>query len=135
MKQKNNTGKIIAITAGVAALAAAGYFLFGPEGKKNRHKLKGWMVKMKGEIIEKMEMVKHVTEPIYNDIVDTVAVGYANSGKASKAEVSKLAKELKTHWKSISKVAVPKAKNAAKAGVKKLVKRSVKRIKNASAKK
>jgi hypothetical protein len=51
MKNKNSTlGKAVAVGAGVAALAAAGYFFFGPAGEKNRKKMKGWVIKMKGEI-------------------------------------------------------------------------------------
>ena len=117
MKQKKcNAGKVIAISAGVAALAAAGYFFFGPNGDKNRKKMKGWMIKMKGEIVEKMEAVKEVTEPVYHSIVDSVAKKYA--GSAGKGEIEGLVKELKTHWKSISGTK-SKVKKAAKKTVKK----------------
>jgi hypothetical protein len=99
-KNKSNVGKVIAISAGVAALAAAGYFFFGPNGEKNRKKMKGWMIKMKGEIVEKMEKVKHVTEPLYHSIVDSVAKKY--SATVDKKELASIVKELKTHWNSIS---------------------------------
>ena len=111
-KNTNNIGKIIAIGAGAAAITAAGYFFFGPNGPKNRKVMKGWMIKMKGDVVEKIEKVKDVTEDTYHNIVDTVAKSYVGSG--SKAEVEMLAKELKSHWKSISKKGVSKVKKAVK---------------------
>lgn len=113
MKKNNNVGKMVAIGAGVAALAAAGYFFFGPNGEKNRKKMKGWMIKMKGEVVEKMEMVKDMTEPAYNNIVDSVAASYIKAGQA-KEEVVGLAKDLKKHWKAISGMTSGKKKTATK---------------------
>ncbi len=126
-KKTNNVGKAIAIGAGVAALTAAGYFFFGPNGKKHQKKLKGWMIKMKGEVVEKMEAAKEITEPVFHSIVDSVAKSYATGGKATKAEVEALAKELKKHWKSIS----GPTKKVVKKGVKKVtseVKKAKKKI-------
>ena len=48
-----------------------------------------------------MEALKNVTETEYHKIVDTVAKAYSFSG--DKKEVAQLAKELKSHWGSISK--------------------------------
>ena len=102
MKTKqNNVGKAIAIGAGVAALAAGGYFFFGPNGKKNRKVTRAWMIKMKGDIVEKLESMKDVTEDAYHKVVDSVAKVYTDIG--GKKEVDDLSKELKKHWKSISK--------------------------------
>jgi len=106
--KKSNVGKVVAVTAGLAALAAAGYFFLGPKGKQNRKAARGWMIKMKGEVIEKMEALKNISENEYHKIVDTAAKAYISSG--GKKEVEKLAKELKSHWKSISKKKGTKAK-------------------------
>jgi len=114
--KKSNVGSIVAIGAGVAALTAAGYFFFGPSGEKNRKKMKGWVIKMKGEIVEKMESVQEVTEPVYNSIVDAVAKKY--SSVVDKVELDSLVKELKKHWKLISGA---KAKKIVKKAVKKVV--------------
>ncbi len=106
--KKSNIGKGIAIGAGLAALAAAGYFFLGPNGKKNRKMTRGWMIKMKGEVVEKLESMKDISEEAYNKTVDAVAKAYTATG--GKEEVAKLAKELKSHWKSISKKIKPKRK-------------------------
>lgn len=113
MKKGSNVGKVIAVGAGVAALSAAAYVLFGPKGKENRNKISGWAIKMKGEIIEKLEEAKEITEPIYNKIVDEVSTRYASSG-ISKDQVHAVVGELRKHWKSMMKDA--KAKGGKKAG-------------------
>ncbi len=59
-KKSVSTGTVLALSASALALAAGAYYFFGPEGKKNRGAFKGWMIKMKGEIIEKMEQAKDV---------------------------------------------------------------------------
>ena len=98
-----SAGTVVAVGAGVIALAAASYFFFGPEGKKNRNSLKGWMVKMKGEVIEKLEESKDMSEAAYEKIVDTVATKYAKAGKISEAEIRLFAGLLKQQWKGIVK--------------------------------
>jgi hypothetical protein len=111
-KSNPSVGKTLAISAGVAALAAAGYFFFGPNGNKNRKNMKGWMIKMKGEVIEKLEKAKEVTEPVYNTIVDTIATKYAKT--VDQNEIQDMVKNLKKHWKSISGEASSKKKSAKK---------------------
>ena len=51
MTKKSTTGTAVAVGAGLAALAAfaaAGYFLYGKDGAKNRKKVRGWMLKANG---------------------------------------------------------------------------------------
>jgi len=98
---KNNMGKVLTIGTGALALAAVGYFFLGPQGKKNQKKTRAWMIKMKGDVIEKLESVQDITKETYDTIVDTVGDAYATVAD-SKDEVAKLAKELKSHWESIS---------------------------------
>jgi hypothetical protein len=126
MKKNNNkessgvsAGAAVAIGAGVLALAAGSYYFFGPEGKKNRGKLKGWMIKMKGEVIEKMESAKDLSEAMYEKIVDSVAAKYAKAGKITEAEIRLFADSLKRQWKGISRSATPKRGGAKKTAAKK----------------
>ncbi len=118
----SSVGTVAAVGAGVIALAAASYFFFGPEGKKNRHALKGWMVKMKGEVIEKIETSKEMSEAAYAKIVDAVAMKYAKVGKISEAEIRIFADLLKSQWQGILKShnKMAAAKKAAKVVVKKV---------------
>lgn len=124
-KKGMSTGAMIGIGAGVAAAAAASYFFFGPDGKKNRNKLKGWMIKMKGEIVEKMESAKDLTEDAYHAIVDSVASSYQKKG-VSPEMVTMLATSLKKQWKGFSGKKGGAKKASKKSAAKKAAKKSAK---------
>ena len=98
------TGKIIGAGIGLAALAAAGtYFLYGERGAKNRAKIAGWSLKMKGEVLEKIEALKSIDREAYHELVDKVAARYAKLEKVSAAELRHLTVDLKNAWAHISK--------------------------------
>lgn len=126
-----SAGKVAAVGASVVALAAASYYFFGPEGKKNRNSLKGWMIKMKGEIIEKMEGAEDLTEELYNKIVDTVSAKYVKAGKIGEMELRMFSDMLKSQWKGITKAHAKSSgtKTAAKkaAPAKKVAKKAAKK--------
>jgi uroporphyrinogen-III decarboxylase len=103
-KKKASVAKeVAAIGAGAAALAAASYYLFGPGGKAHRKQAKGWMIKAKGEVIDRMEQLADISEPVYNNIVDAVAREYKQANGPSKEELAALVTDLKKSWRTISK--------------------------------
>jgi hypothetical protein len=112
--KKSNVVKIAVIGASLAGIAATAYFLFGPKGKKHRQHAKAWAIKMKGEVVEKLEKAREITEPVYLEIIDTVAKEYKQGKKASQPEIAALAADLKKHWKAISKMAVAAKQKATK---------------------
>ncbi len=99
---------VIGIGAGVAALSAAAYILFGPDGKKNRKAIKSWSVKMKGEIIEKFEKAKELTEPVYHQIIENAQAKYSKLKDVDPKELESEISEMKKHWKMIQKEACGK---------------------------
>lgn len=105
---------VIGIGAGVAALSAAAYILFGPDGKKNRKAIRGWAVKMKGEIIEQFENAKELTEPVFNQIVEKVQAKYAKLKNIDPEELKAVVDEIKKHWKTLSKDSKVKSKTNGK---------------------
>jgi hypothetical protein len=115
MKKKNNTQTktIVALSAGAVAIATSAYYFFGPSGKIHQKKAVGWMIKMKGEVIEQIENAKEMSEPIYHSIVDSVLATYVAGGKIAKPELDLFAKSLKGQWKSIVKT-LPKKKTKSK---------------------
>ncbi len=117
------------VGAGIAAIAAGAYFFFGPDGKKHQKKMKGWMVRMKGEVLEKIEGAQNMSEEAYNEIVNTVAKANELSGKIPKEEIMDLANDLKRQWKSIKKGATGTGKK-----VKKLSSKTTKAVKKATKK-
>ena len=89
---------------GLAALAAAGaYFLSGKRGLKNREAIKGWALKMKGDVLEKMESMKKIDRETYLRLVDKVADRYSRAESISAAELRHLTVELKNAWAHIDK--------------------------------
>lgn len=117
MKKKINKSVVIKLAvagASLAGLAATAYFFFGPKGKKHRQHAASWAIKMKGEVVEKLEAAREITEPIYQEIINTVAKEYKKGKKASQPEIEALAQDLKKHWKSMSKLATAAKKEVAK---------------------
>ncbi len=106
---KNNTksgddvGPKVAVGVGVmAALAAGAYYLYGTkEGAKKRVKIRGWVLKAKGEVMEKMEALKEVNEETYNAVISAVMKKYEGMKNMDQVEVAALVTDLKKHWKSI----------------------------------
>ncbi len=112
-EKSGNMGKAVVVGAGLAAIAAAGYFFLGPKGKKNQKVTKAWMIKMKGDVVEKLESMQDISKETYDAVVDT-ASGVYETAAGSKEEVMRLANELKSHWKSISSKAMQKTKTLSK---------------------
>jgi muramidase (phage lysozyme) len=107
-KKSNSGGKAAAgFGAGLAlaaAAAAGAYFLYGTkEGAKQRKKITGWSIKMKGEVLEKLETLKEINEQTYAQVVDTIGDKYKKVKSIDAGDVDKAIKELKGHWKSIKK--------------------------------
>lgn len=104
--------------AGIATVAGA-VFLYGTDaGKKKRKEIKGWMLKAKGEVVEKLEKAKEVNEETYHKIVDTVAAKYKAVKSIAPEELAEVVADLKKSWKHIAQVAkakAPKRKAAPKA--------------------
>lgn len=127
-KVNGNRGvKLAVIGASLAGLAATAYFFFGPKGKRHQKQAKAWAIKMKGEVVEKLEMAREITEPVYREIIDTVAKDYKKGKKASQAEIDELAADLKKHWNSMSKLAIT-AKKDVMAGASRVAKVTKKTI-------
>ncbi|MFA5991549.1 MAG: hypothetical protein WC794_04890 [Candidatus Doudnabacteria bacterium] len=121
------TTKKIAEGLGLAALAAgaaATYFFYGQDGKKNRKTLTAWSKKAKEEMVKKIKGMKKVSKANYEVAAKEVLAKYKQIKNIDPKDVEVLGKELKGHWQKISgdltklgqtkkpvvKKAVPKAK-------------------------
>lgn len=105
-KKKTGTNKV-AVGMGVgmlAALSAGAYYLYGTkEGAKKRTKMRGWVLKAKGEVMEKLENLKVVNEETYHEVVANVVKKYRGIKNIDPKEVEALVADLKKHWKNIKK--------------------------------
>lgn len=134
-KKVSKKGVVAGVTAALAAAAAGAYFLYGSkQAKANRENLKGWMLKAKGEVLEKMEKLQSVSESEYKDVVDQVLKRYAKVSAVSNAEINKLARELKAHWNNIERTALKDGKQKRSVS-KKTAKKTTKKATRKKAKK
>lgn len=110
-KDKSGAAGAVALGASLAGLAASAYFLLTKDGKEKKKQAKAWAIKMKGDVIEKLENVREISEPVYHQIIDNVAARHEKIKKNGPKEVKELAKDLKKHWSFLSDLAsVPKNK-------------------------
>ena len=116
-----------AALAGAAVAAAAGaYYLYGPSGKKHQRQVKGWMLKAKGEILERAEKLKEIDVRAYHSLVDEVSKKYKKLKHVNGQDVARLARELKAHWVNIEKDLEKKARSGKKV-VKKVARKVIKK--------
>ncbi|MES2087548.1 MAG: hypothetical protein V4467_00995 [Patescibacteria group bacterium] len=106
--------KLGMIGVGLAGLAATAYFFLSPKAKQHQKHAKAWAIKMKGDVIEKLEQAKEVSEPVYREIIDSVSKDYEKGMKATKEEIAELAEDLKKHWNTISATAMKAKKEVVK---------------------
>ncbi len=96
---KGVSGKAMGIGAGLVAAAAIGaYFLAGKDGAKNRKAVKGWMLKAKGEVLEKLENLESVSQEAYEKAVQEVTARYQNMKQVDPQDFAALMMEMKKYW-------------------------------------
>ena len=101
MKTKD---KMIGAGIGLAALAAAGtYFLYGKRGAKNRETIAGWALQLKGQVLEKMEMLDNVNQEAYNELITETVERFGRVKKVSAADLKLITADLKSAWSHIDK--------------------------------
>ena len=100
----NTKNKMLGAGIGLAALAAAGgYFLYGRRGAKNRERIAGWALQLKGEVLEKMEHLKDINQETYEKLVDDTAARYGRVKRVSTSELKTITSDLKSAWTHIGK--------------------------------
>lgn len=123
--KKDTQKKVVAVGAGVAALAAAAagvYFMTG-KNAKNRKKVKSWVGKMQKEVIQNLESAQKSGKQAYHQTVDMVTKNYSKMKNVSAEELAMAAAELKSSWDSIKS----EMEGAAKT-VKKIAPKAVKTV-------
>jgi len=103
--KKGSAMGVLGLIGGLAAATAVGaYFVHNSKDAKKKFKnVKGWAMKAKGEVLDRLEDMKDVTEDKYKTTVDSVLSKYGKLKKVEGPEIEKLATELKSHWRTILK--------------------------------
>lgn len=131
-KSSVGAGSIVAGLAGLTAAAIGAYYLYGhKDAAKNRSKVKGWMLKAKGEVLEQLENVQDVSESVYMSAIDGVVKKYNELKSIDPEELASFMKEMKDHWTGIQKTfktaprpKASKAKTASKSAPKSTTKKT-----------
>lgn len=92
---KMSTKTKIAIGVGAVALGAGAYALLGPKGKKNQKELVDWTAHLKKEVEIRLKKIKKTAQPVYTDILDTLATTYATQYTEHAPEIIRVAKNIK----------------------------------------
>ncbi len=114
-KSRVSAGRVAAIGAGIAAVGAGAYYLFGPKGRQHRGKAKAWMTEMEFEVEKRLKKAKRITAPLYQDTIDAMAAAYSKQYKEHAGEINAFAKKLKGEWKNAQRTARPVMKKARRA--------------------
>jgi hypothetical protein len=132
--QGGMNGKVVA-ELGIVALAAAAagaLFLYGTDaGQKRRQQARSWMLRMKADVMEKMEKMNEWNEGAYNAIVDAAGARYASLKNIDVQEVTGLISDLKKQWHTIKRT-VGTARPASKGSSTKAVTTKTKKSASAS---
>lgn len=104
-KTKHNKAKEVGVgLIAAAALVAGASFLYGTDsGSKRRKQIKGWMLKAKGEVLEKLEKAKEINHDVYHKIVDQTVKKYQGLSNVDLSELTALKNDFKKHWKNIKR--------------------------------
>ncbi|PIS46781.1 MAG: hypothetical protein COT17_06845 [Elusimicrobia bacterium CG08_land_8_20_14_0_20_51_18] len=98
------TEKVIGTMTGLAFVAALGaYFLYGKRGARNRRKISGWMFRLKGEVLDRLENIQELSEGEYYRIVDEISSRYARLEKVGAEELKEMTEELKGSWERLNR--------------------------------
>lgn len=96
--------KAAELGAGLVTAAALAYLLHGDNAQKSAVKLsslKGWMLKMKGEVHEELEKMQGLSQDAYLKAVDQIADKYSTLQHVDQKDLKVLVAELKEYWKNL----------------------------------
>lgn len=88
---------------GVLAALGITYLIKKKMSPGQKLKAKGRMLKMRGEIMDKMENVKDVSVEAYDEVVDAVAEKFEDLKNVDKEDLEKFADKLKRKWRWLQK--------------------------------
>lgn len=102
-KSGHKTALKLGIGLSVAAVStlAGAYFTYKKASPKTQKKMRGWVLKMRGEVLEQLEGLKEINEKAYNGVLDEVSKRYLQVQSIDSTEVHEAVSELKGHWKKI----------------------------------
>lgn len=88
--------------AGLLGAAAIGaVYLYGKNKQRVQQRLRGWMLKVKGEVMEKVAESESLTREEYEDIVDSAVDKYKRKKQQASERFEQIRQDLKARWEEI----------------------------------
>ena len=101
--KKKNAGKGLGLTAVALAAVAGSYYIYNKLDPKRKKKIETWTLRMKADVLDKLEGMKDVSKEAYEEVVDAVSAKYERLKDIDTNELKSLGKDLKKHWGGIQK--------------------------------
>lgn len=130
-KGVNMSAAAVGIGAALAAAAGA-YWLYGAkDAAKHRKLARSWMLKARADVMDQVERLQNIDRKQYMQIVDSVVAGASAAAAATRPEISRLTRDLKSAWAQMAEQMrqqnAPKKKSIKKSPAKKSAKESSKK--------
>ncbi len=92
----------VGVAAALAAAAAGAYYFYGSKhSAKHRKQMKSWAIKARGEVVERLEKAKEISQDTYEKAVDQVMDKYKKVKNIDPVEITALTNDMRRHWKNI----------------------------------
>lgn len=88
---------------GVLAALGVSYLIKKKMSHSSKMKVKGWMWRMKGEIMDRFENLKDKSSEAYDEIVDEVAEKFEDLKNIDREDVERFAERLKRKWRWLNR--------------------------------
>lgn len=102
-KQQSENGQSSKLPlAGLLGAAAVGaVYLYGKNKQRVQQRLRGWMLKVKGEVMERVAESESLTREEYEDIVDSAVDKYKHKKQQASERFEQIRQDLKAQWEEI----------------------------------
>lgn len=99
-EEQKSTNKL-AVTGLIVSAVAGVIYLYGRDGRQRRKRVRGWMLQMKGEIMERLTRLEEVSKDKYKQIIDKVSSQFAQQKRVHQEDIDRIRERLKGHWSDI----------------------------------
>lgn len=101
-QQSENERKSNLPLAGLLGAAAVGaVYLYGKNKQRVQQRLRGWVLKIKGEVMERVAESESLTREEYEDIVDSAVDKYKQKKQQASERFEQIRHDLKSQWEEI----------------------------------
>lgn len=102
-KDANNKRSKLPLAGLLGAAAVGAVYLYGKNKERVQQRLRGWMLKIKGEVMEQVAKAESLTREDYEAIVDNAVDKYKDKKDKAAEQFEQTRQQLKAQWAEIHK--------------------------------